>query len=180
MYGKLVLATLMLAVPATSSGADRTGASLPASVAALSGCWQGRGEVNGKPVAIFVAAYPIVQNAMLAIEAASSAIADPDDQYAAHLVLGGAIRSTGAGGDRIVGYWADSFGGAFAAAGQGESRTGGFDITYRYPDGDFVNHWRISGATVRWQIIRRDATGIEKAFADYRLQKATCRASAGG
>lgn len=178
MFGKLVCVAAMLAMPSVSAAADRPATPIPASVAALSGCWEGRGEVNGKPVAIFVAAYPIVRNAMLAIEAASSAVADPDDQYAAHLVLGG-VRSA-AGGDRIVGSWADSFGGAFAAGGEGESRAGGFDITYRYPDGAFVNRWRVSGKDLTWRIVRRDAKGAEKPFADYRLEKAACRASAGG
>lgn len=60
---------------------------MPTSVNALGGCWVGQGTVMDKAVAIAVNAYPIVQDAMLAVEAASSALADPQDQYAAHLVL---------------------------------------------------------------------------------------------
>ncbi|WP_307090027.1 hypothetical protein [Sphingomonas faeni] len=51
----------------------------------------------GKAVAIAVNAYPIVQDAMLAVEAASSALADPQDQYAAHLVFGGSGKPSKTG-----------------------------------------------------------------------------------
>ena len=176
MFGRLCwTATALLAASSASRAAEPGSIPVPASVLALTGCWEGRGEVMGKSVAIAVNAYPIVQDAMLAVEAASSAIADPQDQYAAHLLFGGAAKQPGTAGAPVVGYWADSFGGAFAAPGRGESRPGGFDITYRYPDDAFVNRWRVSGDRLTWQIVARDGKGAEKPFASYTLQKATCR-----
>ncbi|MCD2325228.1 hypothetical protein LQ953_14490 [Sphingomonas sp. IC-56] len=127
-----------------------------------------------KPVGMAISVYPIVQGAMLAIEVASSAVEDPDDEYAAHLIFGGAGKQPGAAPGGITGYWADSFGGAFAASGRGESRPGGFDITYHYPDMAYVNRWRLAGDRLTWQIVARDKKGAEKPFASYTLHKAAC------
>ncbi|WP_148649407.1 hypothetical protein [Novosphingobium barchaimii] len=130
--------------------------------------------MTGKPVALAVNAYLIVQGAMLAIEAVSSAIDDPDDQYAAHLVFGGTGKQSGPKADQIVGYWADSFGGAFAAPGRGIGSADGIEMTYQYSDNAFVNRWRISGDRLTWQIAARDRKGVEKPFASYVLHKAAC------
>jgi hypothetical protein len=177
MFDKLWCAAALLAISSAGRTAEPSASPVPASIYALDGCWEGRGDVMGKPVAIAVSAYPIVQNAMFALEAASSAIADPSDQYAAHLVFGGASKQAGATPNAIVGYWADSFGGAFSASGKGESHPDGFDITYQYPDDAFVNRWRLSGDRLTWQIVARDGKGIEKPFASYTLHKTTCRSS---
>jgi len=124
--------------------------------------------------------YPIVQDAMLAVEAASSALADPHDQYAVHLVFGGSGKPSGTGASPIVGYWSDSFGGASAVAGRGESQADGFDMTYQYPDNAYVNRWRMSGDRLTWQIGTRDRKTVEKTFASYTLAKTACRPHAGG
>lgn len=174
MTGKRCMLSILLATSAAAQSAEPGTAPVPPSVAALTGCWEGQGEVRGKPVAIAISAYPIVQDAMIAVEAASVALADPEDRYAAHLVFGGAGKPSGA----IVGYWADSFGGAFAASGRGASRVGGFDVTYQYPDDAFVNRWRLAGDRLTWKIVARTAKGVEKPFAGYVLEKVACRSSA--
>ncbi|WP_380779759.1 hypothetical protein [Sphingomonas sp. R86520] len=178
MFEKLCCVAALFAMSSAGRTAEPSASPVPASVDALNGCWEGQGDVMGKPVAIAVSAYPIVQNAMVAVEAASSALADPSDQYAAHLILGGAGKQAGATPHAIVGYWADSFGGAFAASGKGESRPDGFDITYQYPDDAFVNRWRLSGNHLSWKIVARDGKGIEKPFANYTLHRSSCRPSA--
>jgi hypothetical protein len=89
MIGKSCIAMVMLAASSTGGALEAGVMPVPTSVNALEGCWGGQGTVMGKAVAIAVNAYPIVQDAMLAVEAASSALADPQDQYAAHLVFGG-------------------------------------------------------------------------------------------
>lgn len=164
-----------MAVTFDAYSAEPDVAPLPASITALSGCWEGSGDVMGKPVAIAINAYPIVQNAMLAVEAVSSAIADPEDLHSAHLLFGGAGKHPGTKADDITGYWADSFGGALAAPGRGMSATDGFDITYQYSDAAFVNRWRITGDRLTWKIVARDGKGIEKPFANYILDRSACQ-----
>jgi hypothetical protein len=176
MFAKLFSAGSVLLVMSTTAHSAEQGTSpVPGPVLALSGCWEGRGDVMSKPVAIAVNAYPIVQDAMLALEAVSSAIADPQDQYAAHLVFGGAGKQSGTKADQIVGYWADSFGGAFATSGRGAGSMDGFEITYQYPNDAYVNRWRFSGDDLTWQIAARDGKGLEKPFASYELRKVACR-----
>lgn len=148
---------------------------VPSRVIALGGCWAGRGEVMGKPVTTTAVAKPIVQGAMLALDAESSALMDPSDRYSAHLIFGGAGERRGTTADQIIGFWTDSFGGAFAASGRGESRPDGFDITYRYADNAFVNRWRFAGDRLTWHITARDRKGAETPFAHYSLQKTACR-----
>jgi hypothetical protein len=168
-------ATAMLALSTLARATEPGATRIPQAVVAVSGCWGGRGEVMGKPVTVTVDAKPIVQNAMMALDAESIAIADRNDRYSAHLLLGGAGDRPGSPTGGIVGFWADSFGGAFTAT--GESRADGFDITYQYPDDAFVNNWRLTGDRLSWQIVARDAKGIEKPFASYLLRKMACPAS---
>lgn len=176
MYEKLCCAAMTLVgVSSAAYSAEPSATPVPQPVTALSGCWEGRGEVMGKPVTIAVIAKPIVQDAMLALDAESSAVADAQDRYSAHLIFGGASKQPGATADQVVGYWADSFGGAYAALGRGETRPDGFDIAYQYPDDAFVNRWRLSGDLVTWQIAARDGKGTEKPFARYSLHKVACR-----
>lgn len=89
--------------------------------------------------------------------------------------FGGSGKPSKTGADPIVGYWADSFGGAFAVAGRGESKADGFDITYQYPDKAYVNRWRMLGDRLTWQIATRDRNAVEKPFASYTLSKTACR-----
>jgi hypothetical protein len=174
MFEKLCCAAVALvALSPPANAAEPGAAAVPAAVVALTGCWQGRGDVMGKPVTMAVAARPIAQDALLSLDAESSAIADPADHYAAHLIFGGAGKPPGAA-DEIVGFWADSFGGAYVALGHGGSRADGFDISYPYPDAAFLNRWRLAGDRLTWQIVAVDGKGTEKPFASYALRKAAC------
>jgi hypothetical protein len=115
----------------------------------------------------------VALDAMLALDVESSALADANDRYAAHLIFGGKSAPDGAA-ETISAFWADSFGGAFTALGEGESQPDGFDIGYAYPDATFVNRWRIDGAQLTWEIVARDGANAEKAFASYTLRRTTC------
>lgn len=152
------------AAPAAEPGA----APVPAGVGALAGCWTGKGEVMGKAVSITLAARPVALGVLMTVDADSTALADPADRYAAHLTFGGAKA------DSITGFWADSFGGDYAATGHGSPRPGGFDMTYDYGADAFVNRWRIEGTQLNWQIAAQSKDGAEKPFASYRLTKTTC------
>ncbi|KAK0344771.1 hypothetical protein LTR94_013075 [Friedmanniomyces endolithicus] len=150
----------LLLLPTAAQAAESGTIAVPEAVLALNGCWQGEGNVMGKPVPL---------DAMLALDVESSALADPKDRYAAHLIFGGTEKS-----HPIIGFWADSFGGAFTALGEGESQPDGFDIDYAYPDATFVNRWRIKGAQLTWDIVARDEANAEKPFASYSLHKVAC------
>jgi hypothetical protein len=159
----------LLLIPATTQAAEPGTVAIPKAVLALEGCWQGRGSVMGKPVTLTIHAQPVALDAMLALDVESSALADANDRYAAHLIFGGTDKP-----HPITGFWTDSFGGAFTAVGEGESRPDGFDIGYAYPDATFVNRWRIDGAQLTWEIVARDGANAEKAFASYTLRRTTC------
>jgi hypothetical protein len=178
MSTKLGCAAIALLATASAVHSAEPGTPpVPKAVSNLKGCWKGRGEVMGKPVTIGVSARSIVQDAILALDVQSQAVSDPKDLYSAHLIFGGTNKQPGAASDQVVGYWSDSFGGAFATSGQGETRPDGFDMTYRYTDDAFVNHWRFLSDGIAWQIVSRDRKGIEKPFASYSLHKASCRAA---
>jgi hypothetical protein len=162
----MVLAVLPAAVAAAEP---------PAGVALISGCWRGEGTVEGKPVTMAVVARPAALGALLVVEAESEAVADSSDRYAAHLVFAG----DGKPGSGVTGFWADSFGGGFTAQGFGKSGPDGFDITYAYPDGAFINEWRVLANRLQWRIIARGSKGSVSLFASYGLTKTACPASAG-
>ncbi|MFV0625088.1 hypothetical protein ACBY01_13910 [Sphingomonas sp. ac-8] len=144
---------------------------VPENVRRLEGCWRGTGTVMDKPVTIVLVVHPVVLGAMIAVDADSVATADPDDRYAAHLLLGG-----GKDAAAVTGFWSDSFGGTMTATGSGTVRPGGFDIGYRYGDATFVNRWRANGDELGWEIVARDAAGKEQPFARYALTRAACPA----
>ena len=176
MFQKLCCAgAALLAASSAAHSAEPGSTPVPAPIIALKGCWEGTGEVMSKPVTIAILAKPIVQDAMLALDVESIAVADSKDRYSAHLIFGGASNQPGQTADQIVGYWADSFGGAFAASGHGESRSDGFNVTYQYPDDAFVNRWQLSRNHLTWQIVARDGNNVEKPFASYSLDRVACR-----
>lgn len=178
MSTKLGCAAMTLLATASAVHSAEPGTPpVPKAVSNLKGCWEGRGEVMGKPVTIGASANLIVQDAILALDVQSQGVADPKDVYSAHLIFGGTNKQSGAASGQVVGYWSDSFGGAFATSGQGETRPDGFDMTYQYTDDAFVNHWRFLSNGIVWRIIARDGKGIEKPFASYSLHKASCRAA---
>lgn len=150
---------------------------VPSAVRMFEGCWRGQGEVMGKRTLVTLRARQIVEQAMDLFEVESVTADDPADRYAAHLLFGGVVGAEGSSGERIWGFWADSFGGAYTASGQGAAHTDGFDIDYRYPDDVFVNRWRLTGGVLRWTVVSRAGQGPEKPFASYVMRRATCRRS---
>jgi opacity protein-like surface antigen len=161
---------LLLASPAQAQSV----APPPAALQALAGCWQGSGMVMGKPVTLTLHAAPTALGAMIALDTTSSATADAADRYAAHLVFGWLPAKGGRPAGALTGYWSDSFGGAFAAPGEGEAQDQGFEMRYRFGSDTFVNRWRRTAQGLEWTIVARDAAGKEQAFADYRLSAVPC------
>lgn len=166
----MTVAAMVLAATAANAAEPGT-PPVPAAVRMLEGCWVGKGEVTGKPVIIAIKAAPVALDAMFLVAARSEAEADAEDKYAAHLLFGGAAEGAA---DPVVGFWADSFGGAYTATGAGRPQAGGFDMSYRYPNAEFVNRWRLTGERLSWTIAARDASGKEQAFAAYTLARAAC------
>lgn len=168
MMKTLLGAALALLLPLSASAQDFS--KIPLTMFALSGCWQGEGEVRGKPVTLTLTAYPTLERTMFAIDATSAATADAEDRYAAHLLFGAVGEDGG-----IAGLWADSFGAAYTATGKGALTGDGFTITYAYPDAAFVNRWRKHDGTLEWQITAKDKAGKETVFAHYTLRDTKCR-----
>ncbi|SFJ81555.1 hypothetical protein SAMN03159338_2422 [Sphingomonas sp. NFR04] len=146
----------------------------PAALHAIEGCWQGSGSVMGKPVTLTLRAAPTALGAMIAVDTTSVATADAADRYAAHLVFGWLPAKGERLAGALTGYWADSFGGAFAAPGEGEAKAEGFEMRYRFGSDTFVNRWRRTAQALEWTIVARDGAGKEQAFADYRLTATPC------
>ena len=147
-------------------------APVPAQVRGLEGCWRGDGEVMGKAVTLTLSAKPAALNALVVIEAESQAKADAADRYAAHLVIG-TRAAKGAFPAALTGYWADSFGGDYAATGAGAAREDGFEIAYSYPDASYLNRWTLAGDHLAWRITVREG-GKEQVFAHYDATRAPC------
>lgn len=151
---------------------DAPPAQLPAQVKALTGCWRGAGEVMGKPVMITLSAKPIVEGAMVLVEADSHATADPADRYAAHLLFG-ARTAKPSEPATISGFWADSFGGDYTATGLGSPTKDGLEMAYVYPDASFINRWTLAGDKLDWRITARE-DGKDQAFAHYEATRVAC------
>ena len=151
-------AVWLLAGMTTSALAQEPGAApVPQEVRELAGCWQGSGSVMGKSVSISLTAKPIVEGALFLVEVDSQALADPEDRYAAHLILGGkTARAENTEATNISGFFADSFGGDFTAVGAGFAHPGGFEVAYAYPDASFVNRWTVAPTALSWTITAKD------------------------
>ena len=171
------LVAALVALPYRAWAAEPGTPPVPAPVRALAGCWEGEGQVMDKPVTITVAAKPIAEGALLALDAQSRTVADAADRYAAHLIFGGTGKKAESDDGAISGFWSDSFGGAYTAMGHGQGTADGFVISYAYPDNAFVNRWRLAGDRVAWQIVAVDAKGAEQPFASYALRKAPCHSA---
>lgn len=76
-----------------------------------------------KPASVTIIARPLLHDAMFALDAESTAVANHRDRYAAHLIFGGAGTQAEASIDAITGFWADSFGGT--ATGRKRRKRGG-------------------------------------------------------
>ncbi|MBP8235113.1 MAG: hypothetical protein KAY22_22710 [Rhizorhabdus sp.] len=172
----LRLAPAALAVASPVHAADEP--LLPASLRAIEGCWTGEGRVMGKPVTMAIRASLAALDALMIVDAESRAVDDPTDRYAAHLTLGASTPDGEKADPVLTGYWADSFGGGYAATGKGAVSGEGFDIGYAYPDATFINRWRPQGQALRWDIVARAADGTEKPFAGYVVRKVICPAPA--
>jgi hypothetical protein len=166
------LTVLLSLTAAPALAQDAPPPRLPAQVTALAGCWQGTGEVMGKPVAITLTAKPIALGAMFLIEAESHATADPADRYAAHLVIGGRAAK-GAFPATVSSFWADSFGGDYTATGAGAVREDGFEIAYPYPPSSFLNRWTLKGDRLDWRITAREGDKAQD-FAHYETVRVSC------
>jgi len=172
MKASSALAALLSLTAGSALAQDTPTAQLPAQVTALAGCWQGTGEVMGKPVTLTLSAKPVVLDAMFLIETDSRAKADPADRYAAHLLIG--TRKAKAGfPPTLSSFWADSFGGDYAAAGAGAVREDGFEIAYPYPPASFVNRWTLAGDRLEWRITAREGDK-DKPFAHYEATRVAC------
>jgi hypothetical protein len=170
----LLAGVALLGMTGTARAEDPPPAPIPVAVKALEGCWRGDGEVMGKPVDITLAVKPAGLGTLVTVDADSRAKADPADRYAAHLILAGRGPTPKDGpATGVSGFWADSFGGDFTAVGKGEAVSGGFDITYPYPDAAFVNRWRLDGGKLSWSIVAR-AGGKDAPFAAYAMTRAAC------
>jgi hypothetical protein len=176
---KLCLGLAASIVVMTTSTAAEPAVGVPDAVIALKGCWRGVGEAVGKQVIVALNAKPTLQDAMFVVDVESSAVADPKDRYSAHLIFGAARLSADQHGDDIMGFWADSFGGAYTALGSGSSRPDGFDITYRYLDDAYLNRWTLSGDRLAWSIVAHHRNGVEKPFAGYTLTRVACAPAPG-
>lgn len=164
----------LLGMTGTARAEDPPPAPIPVAVKALEGCWRGAGEVMGKPVDITLAVKPAGLGTLVTVDADSRAKADPADRYAAHLILAGRGPTPKDGpATGVSGFWADSFGGDFTAVGKGEAVSGGFDITYPYPDAAFVNRWRLDGGKLSWSIVAR-AGDKDAPFAAYAMTRVAC------
>jgi hypothetical protein len=166
--GLLVASPALAAEPGTPP--------VPAAVGLFEGCWQGEGIVLGKATRVALRARPIVERAMTLFEVDSVAAGDPKDRYAAHLLFAGAGSAAQPTPERVWSFWADSFGGAFTATGEGVVRSDGFDVDYHYPEDVFVNRWRVQGRELRWTVVSRRGDGPEKPFAAYVLRRVSCAA----
>lgn len=167
-----LVAALTTAAPAIAQ--EPGAAPVPVEISALAGCWRGDGEVMGKPVLLTLSARPITQGAFFLIETDSRAKADPADRHNAHLIFGGRAPTTS--GDTITSFWADSFGGDYTSVGSGLVRPDGFEVTYPYPDAQFVNRWVRDGDHLNWTITAVSGTE-QTVFSRNSLTRVDCPAT---
>ncbi|WP_404335933.1 hypothetical protein AB2M62_17740 [Sphingomonas sp. MMS12-HWE2-04] len=131
----------------------------------LAGCWSAPGAVMGKTVATQVRAVWRLGGRYLLLESHGL---DPKDPYDAAIVIGDHDAT------RLSGWWMDSFGAGYSAAGKGEVKDGAILVDYAYPDALYANRIAPEGDGWRWTIIERKPDGSEKPFAAYRLTRAAC------
>jgi hypothetical protein len=166
---RYLLIALAIATPAHAAG------QVPEPVAALAGCWSGIGVLSDKPVTAHLTVATLIPDTVVAADLVTSSEANPLDHYQAHVVLGGDSTQPG----RILGTWADSFGMALAANGEGTPRGGGFDVTWFYANDNVLSRWRrfedqLALSLVRFPRENRAAAAEEKPFADYALSRIAC------
>jgi hypothetical protein len=131
----------------------------------LAGCWDAPGEVMGKPVRTRVRGAWRLGSRYLLLEMHGL---DPADPYDAAIVIGDHDKA------RLSGWWMDSFGAGYSAAGQGTVKDDAITVDYAYPDAVYANRLVPEGKDWRWTIVARKPDGSEKPFASYRLTSAPC------
>ncbi len=136
-----------------------------AALARLTGCWDAPGEVMGKPVRTRVRGGWRLGERYLLLESHGL---DPADPYDAAIVIGGHDKT------RLSGWWMDSFGAGYSAAGAGEVTQGTIAIDYAYPGAVYANRMVPDGKGWRWTIVERKPDGSGKPFASYRLTAIAC------
>jgi hypothetical protein len=131
----------------------------------LAGCWEAPGEVMGKAVQTRVRAAWRLGGRYLLLESRGL---DPADPYDAAIVIGDHDKT------KLSGWWMDSFGAGYSAAGQGEVKDGVIAVDYAYPKALYANRITPDGKSWRWTIVERKSDGSEKPFASYRLTPIAC------
>lgn len=131
----------------------------------LAGCWDAPGHVQGKPVETRVRGAWRLGGHYLLLEMHGLDAADP---YDAAIVLGDHDKT------RLSGWWMDSFGAGYSAAGHGAVSEGAIAVDYTYPKAVYANRLVPEGKGWRWTIVERRPDGSEKLFAAYRLTPVAC------
>ena len=159
-------AILALSFAGAASAADTEADGAKAAVNALVGCWKGAGQVKGTPTDNDVVVTPRLDGKYLTVAVTSR---DPKNPYRAVVIL------AWAGGRRLTSFWMDTFGGEYSAAGSGAvASDGALEITYPYPDADFVNTFIRSGNGLFWEIVEKKHGAPSRNFATYSLFPVSC------
>jgi hypothetical protein len=130
----------------------------------LAGCWAAAGTVGDKPVTMAMRGSWRLGGRYLLLEAQGL---DPADPYDAAVVLGDHD------GDKVSGWWMDSFGAGYSAAGAGGADAAGIRVDFAYPNASYVNRFTPDGAGWAWTITEHKPAG-DTPFASYRLTRSAC------
>ena len=149
---------------ATAADSDADTAKTP--VNALVGCWTGPGQVRGTPTDNDVEVKPRLDGKYVTVAVTSR---DPKHPYRAVVVI------AWAGGRKLTSFWMDSFGGEYSSTGAGlVAADGSLEITYPYPDADFVNTFTRRGGGLSWTITEKKHGAPGRNFATYNLSSMSC------
>lgn len=116
------------------------------SLADFDGCWAGTGDVTGLEVTAKLKVSPILSGTHRLFEVDSHLKTNANDRYSAHIIVAETADVPGV----LISYYADSFGGDFAASGKGTIEADGLSIEYARPRYAEVNRWKIDGSVLRW------------------------------
>ena len=157
---------LASAFAAAATAADTESDAAKAGVNALVGCWTGPGQVRGTPTDNDVEVKPRLDGKYVTVAVNSR---DPKHPYRAVVVIGWASAR------KLTSFWMDSFGGEYSSTGSGlVAADGSLEITYPYPDADFVNTFTRHGDGLSWTITEKKHGGADRNFATYTLSHASC------
>lgn len=164
----MILFQLLAGILSLLSTSDTTGQDSPASdlFGSMEGCWQVDGVVQGKPARNLAKVSPRLGGRYSLLELHGL---DPADPYDAAIIMAPDEKP-----GSIVGYWLDSFGGAFSTSGRGRVEKDGMAIDFVYPDATFINQFSPEGEGWRWSIINRSSSGSESLFARYTMMRTSC------